>query len=481
MRLPKTKGVVIRGEFIMPKAVFDQKYKTETANPRNMVAGLINSKTIRQTIHDVNFVAYEVIKPVMKPSEQMDYLKTLSVDRVLYQIRDTLTNESLSALLVEWRQNYMYEIDGVIVANDAVYPRRNANPEHAFAFKMVLSDQVAEAKVVDVIWNASKDGYLKPRVRIEPLHLGGVTIEYATGFNAAFIKDNGIGIGATIELIRSGDVIPYIKSVIVPAPEPKMPSVPFKWNDTHVDIMLTNMEEDPTVKEKNITGFFRGINVEGLSSGNIMRLISAGYDTVPEIIGMSKDDFLSVDGFKEKMADKLYSGIRDKLEQASIVTLMAASNVFGRGFSEKRLELIMSEVPDILVSDDTEQEKINTVSEIKGMGTKSAEAFVEKIDDFVEFLEECGLEDKLYEEVKQPTAKQLQHPLNGKTVVLTGTRDKSIIEFLKSVGATQGSSVSKNTSLVVAKDPEDATGKVLEARKLGIPIMSVEQFITQYL
>jgi NAD-dependent DNA ligase len=91
---------------------------------------------------------------------------------------------------------------------------------------MVLSDQVAEVKVVDVIWTASKDGYLKPRVRVEPVHIGGVTIEYATGFNGKFIEDNKIGVGAIIQLIRSGDVIPYIKSVVVPAETGKMPDIP---------------------------------------------------------------------------------------------------------------------------------------------------------------------------------------------------------------------------------------------------------------
>ena len=124
---------------------------------------------------------------------------------------------------------------------------------------MVLSDQVAESKVVDVLWSPSKDGYLKPRVQIEPIKLGGVTIEYATGFNGAFIKDNNIGVGTVVEIIRSGDVIPYIRKVVVPAEEAKMPSVPYKWNDTHVDIMLEDALSDETVKEKNITGFFRGI------------------------------------------------------------------------------------------------------------------------------------------------------------------------------------------------------------------------------
>ena len=116
------------------------------------------------------------------------------------------------------------------MGDDHIFPRTDKNPEHAFAFKMVISDQVAEAKVVDVEWNISKTGYLKPRVEIEPIRLGGVTIKHATGFNGNFIESNKIGIGAIIEIIRSGDVIPYIKSVITPAETAKMPNIPYKWN-----------------------------------------------------------------------------------------------------------------------------------------------------------------------------------------------------------------------------------------------------------
>ena len=281
--MPKTRGVVIRGEFIIPRALFEFKYKEKFANPRNMVAGIVNHKTINDAIKDLHFVAYELMKPIYKPSKQMEFLSTLDVEVVMHKFEQILTNELLSQTLMNWRYNYAYEIDGVIVADDKVYQRKPGNPEHAFAFKMVLSDQVAEAKVVDVLWAPSKDGYLKPRVQIEPINLGGVQITYATGFNGAFIHDNKIGIGAVVELIRSGDVIPYIRKVIVAADEAKMPSVPFKWNDTHIDVMLEDIESDETVKEKNITGFFRGIGVEGLSSGNIKRIIEAGYDSVPEI------------------------------------------------------------------------------------------------------------------------------------------------------------------------------------------------------
>jgi len=480
LRLPKNKGIVIRGEFIIPKSVFSDKYKTKFANPRNMVAGIVNHKTISDAVVDLHFVAYEVIVPQKTPSQQMEFLGTLNVERVLYQLEQHLSNEMLSNLLKEWRQSYMYEIDGVIVIDDHIYPRKSGNPEHAFAFKMILSDQIAEAKVVDVIWTPSKDGYLKPRVRIEPMNLGGVTIEYATGFNAAFIKDYKIGIGATIELIRSGDVIPHIKSVTSPAEEAKMPSVPYKWNDTHVDVMLENASEDPTVIEKNITGFFRGIGVEGLSSGNISRIIKAGFNTVPKIIKMTEKDLLTVEGFKGKMATKIYTGIQDGCKQASLITLMAASNIFGRGFSEKKMELVLNQLPDILSSNESRNNKIAEVASLKGMALKTAEAFVDKIDTFKSFLKECNLEYKLYLK-SEKIAIDDSHPLFKKNIVLTGTRDKDIIEFLKKIGATQGANVSKNTFLVVAPSKDEDTGKAEEARKLNIPILSINEFKQTYI
>ena len=487
LRLPKTKGVVIRGEFIIPKTIFETKYKTKFANPRNLVAGIINHKTVSETARDIHFVSYEVIKPVLKPSEQMDFLGTLDIERVLSknETKSTLTNELLSDTLIEWRESYTYEIDGVIVIDDKIYPRKSGNPEYAFAFKMVLSDQIAEAKVVDVIWTPSKDGYLKPRVQIEPINLGGVRIEYATGFNGAFINDNKVGIGAIIELIRSGDVIPHIRKVTVPAEEAKMPSVPFKWNDTHVDVLLEDIESDETVKEKVITGFFRGIGVEGLSSGNVSRIIQTGFDSVPKIIKMSMDDFLTVEGFKEKMASKLYNGIKDKLTNASLVTIMSASNLFGRGFSEKKLELIMESYPDVLLSKESNTEKVRKIAAIKGMAQKTAEAFVERIPDFIDFIQEAGLNNKISQSAIQTQIQKQQidetHPLFGKTIVMTGFRDTDIQEALKNVGAKLGSSVSKNTFVVLVKDLSEDTGKAADARRLGINLMTPEVFKEKYL
>jgi len=386
----------------------------------------------------------------------------------------------LSQTLVEWRENYPYEIDGVIVANDAKYERKAGNPEHAFAFKMVLSDQIAEAKVVDVIWTPSKDGYLKPRVQIEPINLGGVRIEFATGFNGAFINDNKIGIGAVVELIRSGDVIPYIRKVTMPASNGKMPNVAYKWNDTNVDILLEDIDSDETVKEKLLTAFFRGIGVEGLSSGNIARIIQAGYDTIPEILKMDVEDFLEVEGFKEKMAVKLHDGIAEKVEAASLITIMSASNMFGRGFSEKKLELIMDAYPTVLLSKESNSQKIAMISSIKGMAEKSAEAFVERIPDFIQFIKDAGLVKKLAQGITSKKAVDESHPLFGKSIVMTGFRDADLQDKIKNVGAKVGSSVSKNTFILLVKDLEEDTGKAAEARRLGVKIMTPQQFNEKY-
>jgi NAD-dependent DNA ligase len=445
-----------------------------------MVAGIVNHKSVNESISDLHFVAYELIKPIKKPSEQMEFIKTLDVDAVLYKFETTLTNELLSQTLIDWRANYSYEIDGVIVTNDAKYDRKSGNPEHAFAFKMVLSDQIAEAKVVDVIWSPSKDGYLKPRVQIEPINLGGVRIEFATGFNGSFIHDNKIGLGAVIELIRSGDVIPHIRKVVVQAEQAKMPFVPFKWNDTHVDIMLEDLESDETVKEKNITGFFKGIEVEGLSSGNVTRIIQAGFDTVPKILQMTVNDFLKVEGFKEKTANKLYNGIKERLSLASLITIMSASNIFGRGFSGKKTELIIEAYPNILLSKESDDQKVAKISAIKGMAQKTSEAFVERIPDFIKFVKEAGLESKLVVDVSEKKVFNQSHPLFEKTIVMTGFRDTKILEALKNVGAKLGSSVSKNTFVVLVKDLDEDTGKAFDAKKLGIPLMTPSQFVEKY-
>ena len=480
LKLPTDKkDIVIRGEFIIPKAVFHEKYADKFANPRNLVAGIVNQKTHDGRIEDLRFLAYEVIKPAgLKPSEQMALLETMNVDVVQHRSVPTISNEYMSEVLQDWRKNYTYEIDGVIVSDDNIHPRATGNPDHSFAFKMVLSDQMAESQVVDVIWTASKDGYLKPRVQIMPVKLGGVTIQFATGFNGSFIEENKIGIGAIVQIIRSGDVIPKIQSVTTPAAHAKMPSEEYVWNDTHVDVMLKDATGNTVVLGKNITGFFKGIGVDGMGPGSVDKLIAAGFDSVPKILRMEKADFLKVEGFQDKTATKLMEGIRDKVAAASLATIMAESNKLGRGFSTKRAEAILAAYPTVFEEGERNVAKLVAID---GIEKKSAEAFVSHIPEFLKFLEECGLTDKLKFKVVTPAVVDESHPLFGKTIVTSGFRDKDLEEKLKGVGAKMGSGVSKSTFALLVKDMNETSGKVADAKKHGVTIMVREEFLEKYL
>lgn len=480
LNLPTIENVTVRGEFIMKKEVFESKYKDHFANPRNLIAGTINRLTVNDVIHDLEFVTYEVIVPELKPSAQMEFLSQHGFHVVSNETRENITNDELSELLIHRRKEYLYEIDGIIVTNDKIYPRVAGNPDHAFAFKMVLSDQIAETMVVDVIWNASKDGYLKPRVQVEPVHLGGVKIEFATGFNGSFIKNNRIGVGALIQIIRSGDVIPYIKEVVTPADEGKMPDVPYVWNESHVDVMLQDKENNADVLEKNITGFFKGIEVDGLSEGNVKRLMDAGFDSVSKIVRMTKDDYLTIDGFKEKMATKIHSGIEKRIRDVAIPSLMAASNMFGRGFSTKKMELILDEYPNILTSVESLDEKKRKLAQVKGMAAKTADNFVDHIPNFMSFLQDTGLQGKIIAESVKPVVNE-GHILYKKSIVMSGTRDKPLEDELASVGASIGTSVSSKTFAVITPDADSDSSKVVQARKLTIPIFTPEEFRHKYL
>lgn len=491
LNLPKIPNVVVRGEFIIPKKVFEEKYKTSFANPRNLVSGIINSKIIdEEKMKDIHFVVYEIIQPQMKPSEQMKKLKEFGFEAVMNLVVPSsgLDNNILSQVLIDWRNNHQYEIDGVIVNNDMIVPRQSGNPEHAFAFKMVLGDQQAEAKVVDVIWTASKLGYLKPRVRIEPVVLSGVTIEYATGFNAKFIEDNRIGVGAVIQVIRSGDVIPFIKSVSVPAEITKMPTdVAYTWNETHVDIIVDNLLENEIVREKIITAFFVHLEVDGLSTGNTKRIINAGFDSISKILKMKVEDFEKVEGFKKRMAEKIHSSIQEKIEKASLFDIMVASNKLGRGMGTRKIKLIMDNFPQILDSTESEEDKNKMLQTIKGIGSENAHEFVSNIKYFNEFLVECGLEYKKNPTIQAITTSpintprsNIQRPLYGKSIVMTKVRDREIIELLPKYNATLSDNIKKDTFVLIVKSKDDESKKTEFAKKNGIPIMTVEEFREYY-
>lgn len=209
---------------------------------------------------------------------------------------------------------------------------------------------------------------------------------------------------------------------------------------------------------------------------------------------MSLHDFGKVKGFQIKTATKLYEGIHDKLNKSSLVTIMAASNIFGRGFSDKKIELIMNEYPSVLISSESKDVKIQTICKIKGMSFKTAELFVSNISNFLTFLTYIHQESKLNTHSHSHSHSHNQihvadpeflidknHPLYNKNIVITGFRDITIQNFLKSRGAKLLNSVSKNTYLVIVKNINEDTVKVSDAKKYGIHIITKDEFYNDFM
>ena len=140
----------------------------------------------------------------------------------------------------------------------------------------------------------------------------------------------------------------------------------------------------------------------------------------------------------------------------------------------------MDSYPNVLLSKESDAQKVAQISAIKGMAQKTAEAFVERIPDFINFINEAELVKKLTQEITEKKTVNETHPLFGKSIVITGFRDAQIQEAIKNVGAKLGSSVSKNTFIVLVKNIDEDTGKAVEARKLGVPLMTQEEFIQKY-
>ena len=485
--------IAIRGELIMPKEKFET-YADIMSNARNMVAGIVNSKkeSVNKTYAaDVDFVAYEIIVPLLgkgvvpqgvphtKSSDQLKLLKKWGLNVVYYDIYDDIDLNILDGILQKRKKKSIYEIDGLIVTDDNKHTRNlSGNPMYSFAYKGLTP--TANVKVIEVLWKPSKDGILVPRIHFEKVRLSQADLEYTTGFNAKFIFDNKIGAGAIITVVRSGDVIPYIMGVVKPAKNADLPEdYDYEWDDNEVNILLKDADDDETVIIQRLTKFVRYIGVDNLSEGMIARLVKAGYDTIPKIMILTVEDFLSMEGFKETLATKLYNNLQDALENLDLLTLMAASNVFGRGFGERKIKKILDVYPNIVeyYSKKTHSQWKNKLLTLEGFDTISVDSFLSALPDFQEFYNNISEIVDVNPHVNKVKKTGL---FKDQTIVFTGFRNKDWQKFIESEGGKVSGSTSKNTTLLVYNDGEESSTKYVAAKKLGIKTIPKSEFAKKY-
>ena len=509
--------LTIRGEFIMAKEIFDQKYSLETGkgdfkNSRNLVAGLVNSKKIQTKImKDIDLVGYEILEPRMTPSEQFIWMKSIGFPSALcHQVKGTTYSaETLSQDLLTYRESSPYEIDGLVILHDKLYPvNPSGNPKHAFAFKTLLQHDRVETTVLQVDWNASKNGYLKPRLSVEPVQLDGVTIVHTTGFNAKFVQDMGIGPGAKIVIVRSGGVIPHIVDVTHRV-TPAMPDESYVWTEGNTDIMLANVEGDEEVISKQLIHFFSKIGTKHVGPGIINRLmeyvIKKEIDTLRSqgklhltasiryprvlylILTLTLEEIQSLDGFQGRLAERTHQQMHTSLHNADLVTVMAASQMCGRGVGERRLNMLFKEIPDLLTLVRTQKHGalVERICGVEGFQTTTAIPLVDNLPHFLQFYTEICKLDEGRVDIDQAVKQQAAAPeppkgkLSGRYFLFTGGKDKECIAFLEGHGAVVESSFTSRVTDVIAKEknPSAPSAKFKKAKSKGLHIWTAAEVL----
>jgi NAD-dependent DNA ligase len=290
---------------------------------------------------------------------------------------------------------------------------------------------------------------------------------------------------------------------VIDGTSPLMPKEEYVWNDTHVDIMLVNKEDNKTVKIKEIHGFFKTLEVEKLGEANIEKIINIGANSIPKILALKVEEFEKVENFGKKMATKVHDSIKEKIANASLVKIAGASNIFGRGFKEARVKLILDEYPDILTLHEEDKIKLEKVKKIDNIGEKTGKQFVDNISNFIKFLKDSNLEYKLTQQPQQPQQpqeqpQQPQQPqlLKDKTLLMSDFKSatltkKELQEKIESIGGKVVNSFTNNIDILIVGSLDNESGKLKKVKDYNtkaekknsplIEIITVDDFIKKYL
>ena len=477
INIPSLEGnFILRGEILISKTNF-QRIKTNAANSRSFIAGISNLKKIdKDKSHDlklVDLICFEVIEPEMKPSEQFSFLKEKGFKVVYNEIQPEITFESLQEILKGRKDDSEYDIDGIIVCQNKIYPRsEDKNPKHAIAFKMDM--EFAISKVIDIEWNLSKHGKLKPLVLIEPVSLNATTVKAATGNNASFIVKHKLGPGCQVKIKKSGEIIPKIVEVYG-GTEPKMPDCEYEWNSTEKEIIALGMEENDDVKIKRITCFFKTIGVEHIGPGIYKKMFENGYKTIKKIMDITKEELLELPGIKEKSSCNILNNLNKILDNPiKIELVVAGSCILGTGLGTRILEKVLAQYPNIF--GDEIEIVLETLIEIPSIEKKTASRILEKLPEIRQFIKDHPRLKFETKKKKKKIIKKKSKFVTDKNIVITGKREKVILDYIENNGGKIQSTINSKTHILIAEDKEGKSSKLKKAKELNVEIMNFEEF-----
>ena len=491
--LPEPVNITVRGECYMPRASFDrvnqirqENGEPEFANPRNAAAG-----TLRQL--DTKIVAkrnlatflYQEVSPTDQSSQEGVLEKLARLGFVVNQER--VLAEDMEQIwdfiqkVAQLREDLPYDIDGIVIkVNDLAVQEELGftvkAPKWAVAYKFPAEEK--EAKILSVDWTVGRTGVVTPTANLTPVQLAGTTVSRATLHNVDYIAEKDIHQDDTVIVYKAGDIIPAVLRVVkdkrvsdqalaIPTHCPSCQSELLHFED-EVALRCINPLCPAQIKEGlNHFASRDAMNITGLGPAVVEKLFAAQLvEDVAGIYRLSVEDLLTLEGFKEKSAEKLYEAIQASKENS------AEKLLFGLGIrhvGSKVSQILLQEFHDLDQLATADPERIASIDSLGMVVAESLKRYFaqEGSKRLLQELKEAGVNRTyLGEKVAADAA------LSGMTVVLTGklerlTRSEAKAK-LESLGAKVTGSVSKKTDLVVAGS--DAGSKLTKAQELGIQV-----------
>lgn len=493
LTLPEELEITVRGECYMPRASFDQVNQArqengepEFANPRNAAAGTLRQlDTAVVAKRNLATFLYQEASPstrdsqekVLKHLEQLGFV--VNPKRILAENIDEIWN--FIQEVGQERDSLPYDIDGVVIkvndlANQEELGFTVKAPKWAVAYKFPAEEK--EAQLLSVDWTVGRTGVVTPTANLTPVQLAGTTVSRATLHNVDYIAEKDIRKDDTVIVYKAGDIIPAVLRVVeskrvseekldIPTNCPSCDSDLLHFED-EVALRCINPRCPAQIMEGLIHFASRdAMNITGLGPSIVEKLFAANLvKDVADIYRLKEEDFLLLEGVKEKSAAKLYQAIQASKENS------AEKLLFGLGIrhvGSKASQLLLQHFHSIKNLAQADPEEVASIESLGGVIAKSLQTYfaTEGSEILLKELKEAGVNlDYKGQTVVADAA------LSGLTVVLTGKLERlkrsEAKSKLESLGAKVTGSVSKKTDLVVAG--ADAGSKLQKAQELGIEV-----------
>ena len=493
LTLPEELDITVRGECYMPRASFDQVNQArqengepEFANPRNAAAGTLRQlDTAVVAKRNLATFLYQEASPstrdsqekVLKHLEQLGFV--VNSKRILAESMDEIWN--FIQEVGEERENLPYDIDGVVIKVNDLASQEELGftvkaPKWAVAYKFPAEEK--EAQLLSVNWTVGRTGVVTPTANLTPVQLAGTTVSRATLHNVDYIAEKDIRKDDTVIVYKAGDIIPAVLRVVeskrvseekldIPTNCPSCNSVLLHFED-EVALRCINPRCPAQIMEGLIHFASRdAMNITGLGPSVVEKLFAANLvKDVADIYRLKEEDFLLLEGVKEKSAGKLYHAIQASKENS------AEKLLFGLGIrhvGSKASQLLLQHFHSIENLAQSDPEEVASIESLGGVIAKSLQTYfaTEGSEILLRELKETGVNLDYKGQTVVADA-----VLSGLTVVLTGKLERlkrsEAKSKLESLGAKVTGSVSKKTDLVVAG--ADAGSKLQKAQELGIEV-----------